>query len=220
MNARIVVLEDEWLIAANTERILTRAGYRVPAVLTNADGFSEALVRLRPDLVLVDVRLAGADGIEVVRQASKAVAVAVPVLYVSAWTDADTMQRASSTLCRGFVVKPFTEQQLLASVQLALTRSPTDQARAAPTAGADGASQTERVMPALLERLSPRESEIVEALVLHRRTARVAKALFISPHTVRNHLKSIFSKLGVHSQEELLDVAVGAEPPGEARSGR
>lgn len=204
-----MVLEDEWLIAMNTERTLIRAGYRVPAVLTNADDFQNALVRYRPDLVLVDVRLAGADGIEVVQLASRTAAVPVPVLYVSAWTDADTMQRASSTLCRGFVVKPFTEQQLLASVQLALSCSPGGaQARPAVGVRVDGGRRT------IFERLSPRESEIVEALVLHRRTARVAKALFISPHTVRNHLKSIFTKLGVHSQDELLDIATGARQPG------
>jgi len=216
MSASIVVLEDEWLIAMNTERILLRAGYQVPAVLTNADDFADAIARHRPHLVLVDVRLAGADGIEVVRLASMSSPTPVPVLYVSAWTDGDTLQRASLTLCRGFVVKPFTEQQLLASVQLALVAS----AEGAGATGGNGATGGAPVRAAIFERLSPREAEIVAALVQHRRPARVAKALFISPHTVRNHLKSIFTKLGVHSQDELIDIAVGPRPHEAVHSGR
>ena len=53
--------------------------------------------------------------------------------------------------------------------------------------------------------LSPRELEVVEHLVDGKRVSQLAKHLFISPHTVRNHLKHIFQKLDVHSQTELID---------------
>ena len=56
-----------------------------------------------------------------------------------------------------------------------------------------------------LAALSPREVEVIEQLVEGRRVRQLASDLFISPHTVRNHLKSIFNKLGVHSQSELID---------------
>jgi DNA-binding NarL/FixJ family response regulator len=59
--------------------------------------------------------------------------------------------------------------------------------------------------PADLARLSARERDVLAQLVDGRRTIQIAKALFISPHTVRNHLKSIFRKLKIHSQVELLE---------------
>jgi DNA-binding CsgD family transcriptional regulator len=56
--------------------------------------------------------------------------------------------------------------------------------------------------------LSPREHEVLKGLTNHKRVAAIAQDMHISPHTVRNHLKSIFSKLSVHSQHELLEKVV------------
>jgi DNA-binding CsgD family transcriptional regulator len=69
----------------------------------------------------------------------------------------------------------------------------------------------------MIEPLSKREREVLAHLVEGGRVATVAKALFVSPHTVRNHLRSIFAKLGVHSQPELLEhVRENPELLGEA----
>jgi DNA-binding CsgD family transcriptional regulator len=62
-----------------------------------------------------------------------------------------------------------------------------------------------RIVGVATESLSKREQEVLAYLVEGERVATVAKALFLSPHTVRNHLRSIFAKLGVHSQPELLE---------------
>ncbi len=59
-------------------------------------------------------------------------------------------------------------------------------------------------MEAAIQPLTKREQEVVARLADGERVATVAKALFVSPHTVRNHLRNVFQKLGVHSQPELL----------------
>ena len=59
------------------------------------------------------------------------------------------------------------------------------------------------------ESLSSREWEVLRRLMNHKRPPAIARELFISPHTVRNHLKSIYAKLNVHSQTELLDRVLG-----------
>jgi DNA-binding NarL/FixJ family response regulator len=74
--------------------------------------------------------------------------------------------------------------------------------------GLNGKQQV-RVLPvelrAALQQLSRREREVLRLLLANKRTRTIAKTLFISPQTVRNHLRAIFSKLGVHSQIELLE---------------
>jgi len=62
-----------------------------------------------------------------------------------------------------------------------------------------------------LSSLSPREREVVDLLAKGYRAPSIARRLHISPNTVRNHLKKAYQKLGVHSQEELLDLVTGRE---------
>jgi DNA-binding CsgD family transcriptional regulator len=68
--------------------------------------------------------------------------------------------------------------------------------------------ETERDVPGRNE-LSQREAEVLELLLSGHRVATVAESLFVSTHTVRNHLKSIFKKTGVHSQADLIRLAKG-----------
>jgi len=70
-----------------------------------------------------------------------------------------------------------------------------------------------------LDSLSPRESEIARMLMEGDRVSSIARALFISRHTVRNHLQSIYRKLGVGSQDELIEKLKASARPGRARRG-
>lgn len=67
------------------------------------------------------------------------------------------------------------------------------------------------VLPGM-ERLTPREQQVLTALLAGQRVPSIARALGISPNTVRNHLKSIFHKLHVHSQAQLLDCLLPPDP--------
>lgn len=219
--ARIVVAEDERVVAREIERTLNAAGYDVAGVASSARDTMVAMEQHEPDLLLLDIGLVGGDdGIHLAER------VEVPVVFVSGRSDDDTLRRAGSTHALGFVVKPFGPAQLLASVELALARAATPEQRAleqARRALLDIAQTLERVgyprthagpggvrirsVPEL-SALSKREHEVLEQLLAYQRPPQIAKALFISPNTVRNHLKSIYAKLGVHSQAELLDLLV------------
>jgi DNA-binding CsgD family transcriptional regulator len=67
-----------------------------------------------------------------------------------------------------------------------------------------------------LDSLSPRESEVVKLLMEGHRVSTIARALFISPHTVRNHLQAAYRKSGVKSQVELIEMLKGAASPSPA----
>ncbi|MCC6874672.1 MAG: response regulator [Sandaracinaceae bacterium] len=215
--ATILIAEDERIVARDMEQILTRAGHRVLGVVGTAADCRREVQARPPDLLLLDIGLGEPDdGLELARNLE------VPIVFVSGRSDVPTLKRAGGLSVRGYVVKPFTAQQLLASVTMALesigaagelarTREAlrsiarTLEQAGIPLRTARGLKI--RAVPGL-ELLSAREREVLDALLAHRRPPQIAEELFISPHTVRNHFKSIYAKLGVHSQAELLELLV------------
>jgi DNA-binding NarL/FixJ family response regulator len=189
----VVVLDDEVFTALEISRVLMAAGFRVVATLSRALDFFAAVSLHRPSLAFVDIRLGSHDGVDLVG--------ALPshlrplVVYVSGCDDEQTLQRAGDSGGVGYVVKPFLGGQLIASAELGLRFG-----------ASRGVPRPDDEVRGILERLSAREYEVALALFRERRIARVSKMLYISAHTVRNHLKAIFTKCEVHSQEELFDL--------------
>lgn len=186
----VMIAEPDWATARHLAEVLNAAGMMVLRPVHGAREAIDQATRAVPDLIVSEVKLdGGADGINAARTISRRHDVAL--LFVSGQCDESTLHRAAGTGAAGFLVKPFSDGQLLASVRLALfSRPPSD----------DENSETRHV------RLSPREAEIAEALAEGSRVTRIAAALAVSPHTVRNHLRSIFRKLEINSQQELIDV--------------
>ena len=115
---RILVVEDQRLIAADIENTLRKLGYVVVGnVASGEDAISKA-DQVRPELVLMDVRLRGEmDGIhaaEIIRDRFN-----VPVVYLTAYADEETILRAKKTTPFGYLVKPFNERELRATIEIA-----------------------------------------------------------------------------------------------------
>lgn len=189
-NAIILIVDDDVMLGTTIKRRLEAEGYRVPEVISRAQDFDAALARVNPDLVLLDIDLGDGKGTEL----AKRIPPQTPFVFVSGHTDDSTLDEASARRPSGFVVKPFEPPQLLAAIEVAIVSA---------------RSKAPAVAPKLMETLSAREREVLDQLLAHRRPPAIAKALFISQHTVRNHLKSIFAKLGVQSQQELLNLFTG-----------
>jgi len=116
---KIMIVEDEIVVAMELEEKLRAMGYFVGAIVSSGeDAVSEVEVN-RPDLVLMDVRLQGEmDGIqaaELIRQRHN-----VPVIYLTAYADDATLQRAKITEPYGYLVKPFSETELHTNIEVAL----------------------------------------------------------------------------------------------------
>jgi two-component system response regulator FixJ len=210
--ATVLVVEDEIVTGALMRSILERRGYRVSAVHDVAAA-TIALEELRPHVALLDVALARGSGIDFGAELARR---GVPFVYVTGLTDPTTLLRAGATRPLGFVSKPFSEDQLVGAVRVALGGAgSTDRYQSAimritsslvelGVVRPEAADGTARVTPELAS-LSPREWEVLRGLLAHKRVPTIARELFISASTVRNHLKSIFAKVGVHSQSELLE---------------
>jgi PAS domain S-box-containing protein len=115
---RILVVEDQRLIAADIENTLNKLNYDVVGNVSSGEEAISASGRLRPELVLMDVRLRGEmDGIqaaEIIRDRFN-----VPVVYLTANADEDTILRAKKTTPFGYLVKPFNERELRATIEIA-----------------------------------------------------------------------------------------------------
>ena len=212
-----MVVEDDVIIARDVEGLLLRAGYSVAAVVGSAEAAERALDTVTCDAAVVDIGLTGGCGIELGASMTRR---QVPFLYLTGRSDKATLHKAAATEPMGYVLKPFTELQLIAALLVGLENRSRRQAQRLELAlqriaaevvelglaslAARGGDVDINPVPGLSE-LSAREWEVLRELLAHNRVAAIARKLFISPATVRNHLKSIFAKLGVHSQQELLE---------------
>jgi CheY-like chemotaxis protein len=121
-NETILVVEDEPLVALALKEDLERLGYRVPEVIDKGEAVVEGVTRHNPDLLLMDIRLCGClDGIEAASLAKAAFD--IPVIYLTAYSDEETLRRAAMTSPDGFLLKPFDEPELAANVRIAISRA-------------------------------------------------------------------------------------------------
>ena len=126
MNAEILIVEDEGLIAMDLKRKLERAGYTVPAIVDNAEDALRSARDIRPALVLMDIRLNGSvDGIEAADQIRRQFH--LPVMFVTAHADRATLDRARIAEPFGFIVKPFHSVDFCAQIEMALWKHQMEQ---------------------------------------------------------------------------------------------
>lgn len=126
----ILVVEDEALIADDIERSLVRMGYTVPTVASSYDSAVEAATTLRPSLVLMDIKLKGTkDGIAAAHTIRERLD--VPIVFLTSYSDAATLARASDVRPHGYVVKPFGERELRVAIEVALHKHNVEQVLAA-----------------------------------------------------------------------------------------
>ena len=119
MSTRILIVEDEAVTALDLKRALLGLGYEVVGIADNASDAVNSAASLRPDLVLMDIHLAGSvDGIA----AASAIRGAddLPVVFLTAHADKDTLARALTASPFGYVLKPFQVRELRVSIEVAL----------------------------------------------------------------------------------------------------
>ena len=118
---RILVVEDETIVALDMQKRLTKLGYLVPAIATCKEEAIEESARQYPDLVLMDIRLKGdADGVMAAEEIRTRFD--IPVVYLTAHVDERTLQRAKVTAPYGFLLKPLEDRNLHSAIAIALYR--------------------------------------------------------------------------------------------------
>ena len=118
---RALIVEDEILIAEELKERLSRLGFSVIAAVDSADEGIAIATKERPDLVLMDIRLKGEkDGVQAAKEIRQQVD--VPIVYLTAYSDQLTVDRAKATEHDGFILKPFQRRELQSTIEVAMRR--------------------------------------------------------------------------------------------------
>lgn len=121
---RLFIVEDDVIIARQLERILFKMGLEVVGIAGGAKEAIEKVRQLKPDLVLMDIRLGKSDGTQIAHTLLNELN--QPVIYVTAHSDPKTLQEALRAKPYGYVIKPFGEDEIRAAVLTALERIDTE----------------------------------------------------------------------------------------------
>ena len=119
---RILIVEDEKIIALDLQRRLERLGYTVAGLAVDADQAMEFVEQELPDLILMDIMLPGScDGIVAATEIRERFR--IPVVFLTAYADESTLQRAKIAEPAGYILKPFKEQELHTTIDIGLYKS-------------------------------------------------------------------------------------------------
>jgi two-component system response regulator FixJ len=194
---KICLVDDDEGVRESLEALLWANGFETECFASAAD----FLARFDPAgvaCVLIDVRMPGMDGLELLRTLGPA-RVRVPVVMMTAHADVPTAVRAMQAGAADFVEKPFSASRLLESIRQAVAR-----AAPAPAAAAD---------PDALARfatLTPRETEVMQQMVVGLPNKLIAYKLGMSPRTVEIHRSRVMQKTSASSLSHLVRMALRA----------
>ena len=115
----ILIVEDELVTVELIREVIESRGYAITDAVTNGSDALQSIDRERPDLILMDIRIKGdMDGIELTRVIGEKYQ--IPVIYLTAFADHKTVERAKTTESYGYLIKPFGEMELVTNIEIAL----------------------------------------------------------------------------------------------------
>ncbi|MDR7666183.1 response regulator [Methanosarcina sp. Z-7115] len=118
---RILIVEDEHIVAMGIKKMLKSLGYTVTGVASSGEDAISKTESTFPDVVLMDIMLKGdLDGVEAAREIRERFD--VPIVYLTAYSDNNILERAKITEPFGYIIKPFDEKDLYSSIEIALHR--------------------------------------------------------------------------------------------------
>ncbi|MFA5332335.1 MAG: response regulator [Methanoregula sp.] len=116
---RILIVEDETIVAMTLEEVLHDQGYSVAGIVSSADDAILATAKFNPDLILMDIRIRGdRDGISAAEEINRRFN--IPIVYLTSHSDDKTLARAVKTRPYGYLLKPFRPRELHTTIEIAL----------------------------------------------------------------------------------------------------
>jgi len=193
------LVDDDEAIRRSVGFMLKTSGFQV-RVYESGIEFLKSASSLEPGCVLLDIRMPGMDGLEVLA-ALRAKGVSLPVIIMTGHGDVSLAVQAMKAGALDFIEKPFEKAILVSAIDHGVERL---KRSAADVDGADEAAVK-------LKALTPREREVLDGLAKGLPNKTIAYDLGISPRTVEIHRANLMTKLGVRSLSEALRIAFAAQ---------
>jgi DNA-binding NarL/FixJ family response regulator len=192
---RVVIVEDHTLVRQSLVKMVSaEPGFEVVGESGRGDEAIDVIVRAKPDLALLDIAMPGADGLEVAARV-KATCPEIRMLFLTMHEDDASIVRAVGLGADGYVLKTASTEELMQALRTVAGGSsylsPRIAKRIMNLAGSRNSSSHTR--------LTERELEILRLLASGVRPAELARRLFVSVKTIKNHLTNIYAKLGVQT---------------------
>ena len=179
---RIFIVEDEIIVAKDLEYMLSAKEFEVIGIATSYESAKQKLLMSKPDLILCDINLKGKKtGIDLMQEVQNKYN--IPFIFITAYSDMDTIERANKLNPINYITKPFNEKQLISSIRIALIEE------------VDSDKPTSR------------EQVVLNLIAKGRNSKQIADELNISFNTVETHRKNLLRKYNVKTAAELVCLA-------------
>ncbi len=187
---RVLIVEDEPLIAKNIGMYLNNHDYEVAGIAYDPDEALYQLKKNQPDFVILDINLESEKtGIDIAACINKHHF--IPFIYLTSYSDKETIEKAKQTNPAGFIVKPFNEKTLYASIEIALSNHALLANKHVPVLLLD------KINNQLTAPLSDREFDVIKLLYDGKTNQQITELLFIAMNTLKKHINNAYFKLDV-----------------------
>jgi DNA-binding NarL/FixJ family response regulator len=194
---KVLIVEDEPVIAENISIYLDNNDFEVSAIAYDSEEAFHQLKTNTPDAAILDINLESEqDGIDIAAFINKEIQ--IPFLFLTSYSDKNTLDKAKQVKPSGYIVKPFNEKTLLASLEIAISNFASEKNSAQP------GLNIEKINKHLLSPLTDREFEVAHLAYNGITNSQIAEQTFISLNTIKTHLKSIYLKTDANTRYGLI----------------
>ena len=190
----MLIIEDDPIIADYLSQLLSAEGFNVLGIAHTGERALDKISSLHPDLCICDIHLGtGMSGIDVAEVLSSKYQ--IPYIFLTSFDDDKTIEEAERHSPYGYIVKPFQDRTLLATIKIAWSNYKKRQS-VEVLSKADIEQKTDVI-------LTPQEYEILTKLINGQSYKQIAEAQFLTTDSIKYHAGKIYKKLGISGRSEL-----------------